>query len=126
MNEHFRIFDFLQYQADNFPKDDMLAAKENGNWQTYSTATVRLLVDQLSAGLLRLGISGNDMTVDRQDKVAIISKNRPEWILLDLACQQIGACLCPIYPTTNVKELEFIFNDAAVKIVFIINFTYFS
>ena len=39
--------------------------------------------------------------------------------MLDFACQQIGATLCPIYPTTNVNELEFIFNDAAVKYVFI-------
>ena len=36
-----------------------------------------------------------------------------------MACQQIGAALCPIYPTTNVSELEFIFNDAAVKHVFV-------
>ena len=36
----------------------------------------------------------------------------------DMACQQIGAVLCPIYPTTNVNELEFIFNDAACKIGF--------
>ncbi len=119
MNENFRIFDFLQYQADNFPKEDMLAAKENGQWHTYSTTTVQQIVDQLSAGLLKLGISGNDLTVDTQDKIALISKNRPEWIFLDLACQQIGVCLCPIYPTTNVKELEFIFNDAAVKLAFI-------
>jgi long-chain acyl-CoA synthetase len=59
------------------------------------------------------------MTVEKQDKIAIISRNRPEWIMLDLACQQIGACLCPIYPTTNINELEFIFNDASIKYVFI-------
>lgn len=119
MNEDFRIFDFLQYQFANFPKDDMLAAKENGDWKKYSTAEVKEIVDQLSAGLLQLGVSGNDMSVETQDKIALISKNRPEWIFLDLACQQIGACLCPIYPTTNVNELEFIFNDATVKLAFI-------
>jgi long-chain acyl-CoA synthetase len=36
-----------------------------------------------------------------------------------MACQQIGALLCPIYPTTNVNELEFIFNDAGVKLAFV-------
>jgi long-chain acyl-CoA synthetase len=59
------------------------------------------------------------MTVEHQDKIALISKNRPEWLILDMACQQIGALLCPIYPTTNVNELEFIFNDAAVKLAFV-------
>ena len=97
----------------------MFAAKENGQWKTYSTQEVQQLVNKLSAGLLQLGVSGNDMKVENQDKIALISKNRPEWLLLDLACQQIGAALCPIYPTTNINELEFIFNDATVKYVFI-------
>lgn len=119
MNEQSRIFDFLQYQLATFPKADMLAGKENGKWKLYSTANVKALVDQLSIGLLSLGIGGHDMTVENQDKIALVSKNRPEWLILDLACQQIGAILCPIYPTTNVNELEFIFNDATVKLAFI-------
>jgi long-chain acyl-CoA synthetase len=114
-----RLFDFLPYQLERFSKTTMFAAKENGQWQSYSTAQVKDTVDRLSAGLLRLGISGNDMTVERQDKIALISKNRPEWLMLDMACQQIGALLCPIYPTTNVNELEFIFNDAGVRLAFI-------
>ncbi len=97
----------------------MLCGKENGAWRPYPTAEVLEIVNKLSAGLLRLGVSGNDMTVDKQDKIALVSKNRPEWLMLDLACQQIGAILCPIYPTTNVNELQFIFNDATVKYVFI-------
>ena len=119
MNEQSRIFDFLQNQLDNFPKADMLAGKENGIWKLYSTAEVKDLADQLSVGLLSLGICGNDMTIENQDKIALVSKNRPEWLILDLACQQIGAALCPVYPTTNINELEFIFNDAAVKLAFI-------
>ena len=119
MNENSRIFDFLQYQLDNFPKADMLGGKENGSWRQYSTEEVKDTVNNLSAGLISLGISGNDMSVESQDKIALISKNRPEWLMLDMACQQIGAVLCPIYPTTNINELEFIFNDAGVKLVFL-------
>src|SRR6187551_3389932 len=119
MNENSRVFDFLQFQLDNFPKADMLVGKEEGAWKPYSTAEVKKIVDNLSAGLINLGINGNDMTVENQDKVALISKNRTEWLMLDLACQQIGAILCPIYPTTNINELEFIFNDAAVKFAFV-------
>jgi long-chain acyl-CoA synthetase len=119
MNKNSRIFDFLQYQLERFPKSDMLTAKENGRWITHSTAEIKELVDTLSTGLLSLGVTGRDMNVEHQDKIAIISKNRPEWIILDLACQQVGAILCPVYPTTNPKELEFIFNDAEIKYVFI-------
>lgn len=114
-----RIFDFIHYQLDKFPKDDMLANKEQGQWKRFSSSQVNELADQLSAGLLRLGISGNDMTVSKQDKIAVISKNCAEWIILDIACQQIGAILCPIYPTTHINELEFILKDAEIKLVFI-------
>ncbi len=119
MNENSRIFDFLYDQLERFPKEDMLAGKENGLWNTFSTTTVVDTVNKLSAGLLRLGVSGHDMTVEQQDKIAVISRNRPEWLMLDMACQQIGVALCPIYPTTNVNELEFIFNDASIKYVFV-------
>jgi len=119
MNSIKRLFDFLALQQQKFPIPDMLAAKENGNWIKYSTSQVAAMVDQLSAGLLRSGLSVNADSVAAKEKIAIISRNRPEWIMLDLACQQIGAILCPIYPTTNVHELEFIFNDASIKYVFI-------
>ena len=119
MNEVTRLFDFFYFQLKNFPKADMLTSKVNGKWAPLSTQDVSGLVNRLSAGLMKLGLSGNDMTVENQDKVALISRNRPEWLILDLACQQIGIALCPIYPTTNPLELEFIFNDAAVKYVFL-------
>jgi long-chain acyl-CoA synthetase len=119
MNEKSRIFDFLQNQLDHFPKSDMMGGKEDGQWRRYSTAEVKSIVDTLSTALIKLGISGNGMTVEKQDKIALISKNRPEWLMLDMACQQIGAVLCPIYPTTSVNELEFIFNDAGVKLAFV-------
>lgn len=97
----------------------MLAGKEAGQWKKYPTTTVRDIVDNLSAGLLRLGISGRDMTAEGRDKVAILCKNRPEWIMLDLAVQQIGAVLVPVYPTINVNELEFVLQDAQVKMIFV-------
>jgi long-chain acyl-CoA synthetase len=119
MNENSRIFDYIDFQLNRFPKADMFSGKENGQWINYSTSEVKETVNKLSAGLLKLGISGNDMNIENQDKIALISKNRPEWLMLDMACQQIGAAICPIYPTTNVNELEFIFNDATIKYVFV-------
>ena len=119
MNENSRIFDYIDFQLNRFPKPDMFSGKENGKWRNYSTAEVKQIVDQLSIGLLKLGVSGHDMTIENQDKIALVSKNRPEWLMLDMACQQVGAAICPIYPTTNINELEFIFNDAAVKYVFV-------
>ena len=119
MNEVSRLFDYVDFQLSKFPKPDMFNGKENGKWRSYSTAEVKQTIDRLSIGLMKLGVSGHDMVIENQDKIALVSKNRPEWLMLDMACQQIGAALCPIYPTTNINELEFIFNDAAVKYVFV-------
>jgi long-chain acyl-CoA synthetase len=115
-----RLFDCIEYQLENYPKEDMLAAKEEGGvWRKYSTLEVRDIVDRFSEGLLHLGIGPNDMSIEGRDKIAVLSANRPEWILLDLAVQQIGAVLVPIYPTISLNELEFVLNDAAVKLVFV-------
>ena len=116
-----RLFDCLDHQLDHFPKKDMLAAKEKGVWTPYSTASVAATVDAVSAGLLSLGVSGHGFTPESSDKIAIMSSNRPEWVFTDLACQQIGAILVPLYPTTNPIEVEFILNDAAVGYVFVSN-----
>jgi long-chain acyl-CoA synthetase len=114
-----RLFDCIQYHLQKAPLPDMLAAKENGKWRLYSTQEVKDIVDKLSGGLLNMGIDCGDMTAEGRDKVAILCRNRPEWIMLDLALQQIGVILTPIYPTINVNELEFILNDARVKMVFV-------
>ena len=119
MKEPRRLFDCIEYQLQNFPLEDMLANKEGGSWKKYSTLQARDIINDLGAGLLKIGISGRDMSVKGRDKIAILSKNRPEWILLDLAVQQIGAVLTPIYPTINVNELEFVLNDAEVKVIFL-------
>ena len=119
MTEPKRLFDCIQNQLENKPLDDMLAGKESGKWRKYSTAEVKTIVDNLSAGLLSLGIGCGDMTPEGRDKVAILCKNRPEWVMLDLAVQQIGAMLVPVYPTINVNELEFVLKDAQVKMAFV-------
>lgn len=115
-----RLFDCIAWQQAHFPKEDMFAAKEEGGiWRKYSTAEVQETVNKLAAGLIHLGISAHDMSIERRDKIAIISNNRPEWMFLDLAVQKIGAILVPIYPTLAVGELEFVLNDAEVKLVFV-------
>ena len=119
MNEPKRLFDCLAWHLEREPLEVMLSGKESGQWKNYSTKDVAATVDKLSAGLLSLGISCNDMTVEGRDKVAILCKNRPEWLMLDLAVQQIGAILVPIYPTINVNELEFVLSDAQVKLAFV-------
>ena len=118
MNKPHRLFDCIDQQLQRGGVEGMLAAKEAGQWRKYSTHEVKGIVDKLSAGLLAMGVSAGDRSVEGRDKIAIVSKNRPEWVFLDLAVQQIGAVLIPIYPTAIPSDITFIFNDTATKFVF--------
>ncbi|MEO6905574.1 MAG: long-chain fatty acid--CoA ligase [Ginsengibacter sp.] len=114
-----RLFDCIELHLKDAPHRTMLAGKENDVWKEYTTVEVSEIVNKLSSGLLYAGIGPGDYTINGRDKVAVISKNRPEWMLLDLAVQQIGAILIPIYPTVSEIDLEFILKDSDVKIIFV-------
>lgn len=111
MKKPTRLFDLMQFQADNKPLPDAIAAKVNGRWQTYSSQEVLTKAEEVAAGLYRLGIRPGD-------KVAIISMNRPEWNFLDLGIQMLGAASVPIYPTAPTDDYKFILNHAEVKMAF--------
>ncbi|RPA67649.1 long-chain fatty acid--CoA ligase [Cyclobacteriaceae bacterium YHN15] len=107
-----RLFDLINYQIATFDKEVALANKIDGNWKTYSSRDLKKIVDNLSLAFLQTGI-------DKDDKVAIISNNRPEWNFIDLALQQIGAISVPMYPTISADDYNYIFNHAEVKKIFV-------
>ena len=107
-----RLFDIPYFQLEKFPQDDSLAAKVDGKWVKTSTKS---FVDQammVSKALVEAGIKPND-------KVSMISNNRPEWNIVDVGIQMSGAISVPIYPTISPKDYEYILNDAEVKICFV-------
>lgn len=108
-----RLFDFIYYQFENNPIEKSLVSKSNGEWVKTSTKEFIEKANQLSRGLLRLGVKPND-------KIAVISStNRTEWNLLDVAVLQIGAQNVPIYPTISSKEYEYVFNHAEISYCFL-------
>ena len=107
-----RLFDILYQYHNKYPKSDCLAKKENGKWIPYSTLEFVEYSEHLAYGLIAMG-------VQREEKIAIISNNRPEWNFTDMAVQMSGAVLIPIYPTISEHDLTFILNDAQVTYVFV-------
>jgi len=105
------LFEIPRYQQEQHPQEDCLAAKREGEWVRYPTREVIDCMDQVSLGLLNLGVQPGD-------KIAIVSDSRPEWNFLDLGMQQIGAINVPVYPRINQETYKYIFNQAEVKIVF--------
>lgn len=106
-----RLFEFIHHQAENYPKKDAFAGKENGAWKTYSTEDFLRFSDEFSMGLLALGLKPGD-------KVAMISANRPEWNFADVGMMQVGVINVPIYTTLSESEIRFILNDCGAKMVF--------
>lgn len=120
MEKATRLFDCMTIQAEK-PLPDLLNAKINGIWKAYSTQEVHDMINQLSAALLNMGVSTGDGTTEGRDKIGLISIGRPEWLITDLAVQQIGAVLVPLYPNSNAHELEEILNQAEVRYLFVNN-----
>lgn len=113
-----RLFDCIKIQGLH-PRKDLLASKVNGQYALLSTENVHRQIEELCAGLLAKGVSLNDGSTEGRDKVAILSNSRPEWIIADLAVQQTGAILVPLYPNIAQAELAGIFNEAGVKGCFV-------
>lgn len=118
-NYNYRLFDAVAYQQKHFKKQDMLNAKHGEIWKNFTTDYVAETANKLSAALLKLGVNTTAFNEGAAEKIAIISQNRPEWLITDIAVQQTGAILTPLYPTTNPLELIFILNDAQVKTIFV-------
>ncbi|SNR28817.1 AMP-dependent synthetase/ligase [Hymenobacter mucosus] len=109
-----RTFDLLAHLATTTPQADCLVAKKDGSWQPLSAQRVQELSNQVSLGLRQLG-------VEPGDKVAIISTNRPEWVIADFGIAQLGAVSVPMYPTITVEDYRHIFQDAGVRVVLVEN-----
>jgi long-chain acyl-CoA synthetase len=107
-----RLFDLLPNQLENFPKEDALACKANGEWIKYSTQQFKEYADNFSYGLLAAGLS-------KGDKIGIIANNRPEWNFVDMGALQAGIIDVPVYPTISETDLKYILNHAEVKMVFV-------
>ena len=108
-----RIFDILDRYPVLYPDQEVaLAGKIQKEWIKYSPKDYFEISQNISYALIHLGIQ-------KGDKVGIISTNRPEWNMLDMAIMQIGAISVPIYPTITAKEYQFILNHAEVKLVVI-------
>lgn len=114
MNQITRLFDIPYYQLENFPNDNMFVTKTAGIWIPMSTTVFLAKANEMSLALLALG-------VQKGERVALISTNRVEWNIMDIALQQIGAIVVPLYPTISSEDYKYIFNDAQMRFAFVGN-----
>ena len=106
-----RLFDIPYIQLLEKPNETMFVSKVNGTWTPTSTQNFIESVLKASKCLIGLGILPGD-------KVALVSNNRLEWNILDIAIQQVGGIVVPLYPTISSGDYQYILNDASCKICF--------
>ncbi len=109
-----RLFDTVYFQNEKYPNDKMFVTKINGQWIPKSNQT---FIDEamiVSRGLIAFG-------VNKGDNVALVSNNRYEWNVMDIAIQQVGAIVVPLYPNISENDYKYILNDASIKLIVVGN-----
>lgn len=92
----------------------VLMYKVEKKYQNISYKELREKIEYFILGLSQIGLNKNNT-------VAIISENRPEWVIADIATLSLGAVDVPIYPTSTPEQIAYIFNNAEVKIAIVSN-----
>ena len=95
-------------------KADALSHRTDGKWINVPAAKFVERVKNVALGLASLGVRPGD-------RIALLSENRPEWSIADLAILSIGAINVPIYTTQALDQVDYILSDSGAKAIFISN-----
>lgn len=109
-----RLFDILHGYTSANANPCVVAGKKDGAWQRYTSDRFLELTNNLSKALISKGLK-------KGDKVALMSGNRPEWNIVDFACNQLGIAIVPLYPTLSGQDLSYILDNAEVQLLFVSN-----
>ena len=83
-------------------------------WQDITYTELAGRVEALASGLAAIGVGKND-------RVALLSENRTEWSIADLAVLHLGAVVVPIYPTLPSSQVAYIVRNSEAKVLIVEN-----
>jgi long-chain acyl-CoA synthetase len=98
----------------SYPKDDLMLVKREGAYVPISTRQFGDAVKDFCLGLNSLGFRAGD-------KLCLLSENRPEWVMMDLATLCAGGLTVPIYTTLVTEQIGFIIDDSDATVVVVSN-----
>jgi long-chain acyl-CoA synthetase len=93
-------------------KADALSLKKAGHWLHIPGDAIIRRVRAVALGLSALGVK-------RGDRVALLSENRPDWSVVDLAILSLGAVNVPIYTTQAPEQVRYILEDSGARVLFV-------
>jgi long-chain acyl-CoA synthetase len=106
------LVDLFFEAMDRFPDHVAFRHHRDGQWHDISH---RDALDAVQKGAAALRAHG----LDRGDRAAILSENRPEWALADYACLTSGVVDVPIYATLTPGQIAYILKDSGARLVFV-------
>jgi long-chain acyl-CoA synthetase len=93
------------------PREPAYLEEQTDGWRPVSWDEAAERIEALARGLLGRGVRHGD-------RVAVLSRTRLEWILLDWAVMSIGAVVVGLYPTSSAKECEYILEHCEAVLAF--------
>jgi long-chain acyl-CoA synthetase len=113
--EHFdNLVSMFLARAEEKGDRPFLWAKRDGAWQATSWAEAAKQVAALAASLKRIGLNPGD-------RVCLVSENRPEWLISDLAIMAAGCVTVPTYTTNTVRDHSHILENSGARAVIVSN-----
>jgi len=108
------LVQMFRAQAQAHGDEMLLQAKRAGSWFRITWGEARKQVDDLASGLIALGVQAGD-------RVALLSENRPEWVICDLAILTSASATVGIYVTLTAKQIEYQLSDSGARAVIVSN-----
>ena len=106
------VVSLFNEQSKSLANKPYLWVKKNNSFISISWKTVREQVEAIAIGLVNLGIL-------KGDRVVILSENRPEWQIADLAIMSIGAISVPAYITSTTSDYQYILDHSEARCIII-------
>ena len=108
------LYGAFRESADRHAGRPALLVRKQGRYTPIRYADLAAAVHRASVRLSQMGIA-------KGDAVGILSANRPEWVITDLACMRLGAIVVPIYPTLSRETVKYIIDDSQMKTIVVEN-----
>ncbi|MDW7968143.1 MAG: long-chain fatty acid--CoA ligase [Thermoanaerobaculum sp.] len=103
--------DLFFYVVGTFPpRKVIMRIREGKGWRELTIKDLEKAVRELAQRFLAFGVRPGD-------RVALFSENRPEWHIVDFACQLVGAVDVPLYATLPAPQVRYILQDAGAKLL---------
>jgi long-chain acyl-CoA synthetase len=99
-------------RVESQPERPALREHANGDWKPLLWGDYGAVVEETAAGLVTLGVGPGD-------RVGLLSGNRPEWHIADMAILSVGAVTVPVYPTSSSSQVAYVLHDSGAKVCFV-------